>query len=150
MSKYLQEVIDEHKITASSETPASENLFVISDNSPPLPEDLREDFHRGVAQLLYAGVRARPDFLLLIIFLSSWVNIATYEDQKKLKRVMKYVKGTLDLGINIGPDKDGYLKIFTYADASYGVHKDMRSHTGIMVTLGSGPIISKSFKQKIE
>jgi hypothetical protein len=105
MSKYLQEVIDEHKITASSETPASENLFVISDNSPPLPEDLREDFHRGVAQLLYAGVRARPDFLLLIIFLSSWVNIATYEDQKKLKRVMKYVKGTLDLGINIGPDK---------------------------------------------
>ena len=46
MSKYLQDDVNEHEITAISETPASENLFVISDNSPLLSEDLREDFHR--------------------------------------------------------------------------------------------------------
>jgi hypothetical protein len=34
-------------------------------------------------------------------------------------------------------------------DASYGVHKDCKSHTGTVVTLGKGPVLVKSVKQKI-
>ena len=42
------------------------------------------------------------------------------------------------------------LFIIAFVDASYGVHTNMRSHTGYTVGLGSGPICSKnSSSQKI-
>ena len=36
-----------------------------------------------------------------------------------------------------------------YVDASYGVHPDMKSNTGCLVTLGAGPIFAKSGTQKL-
>ena len=44
---------------------------------------------------------------------------------------------------------DSLSKIRWYVDASYGVHPDCRSHTGATMTLGSGSVISKSTKQKL-
>ena len=35
-----------------------------------------------------------------------------------------------------------------YSDASYGIHADAKSHTGLYLTLGRGPILCKSYKQK--
>jgi hypothetical protein len=35
------------------------------------------------------------------------------------------------------------------SDSSFAVHKDIRSHTGAIMTLGKGTIISKSTKQKV-
>ena len=149
MKKFLNEVISESNITSIAETPAAENLFNISDNSPLLNDTDREKFHSTVAKLLYAGVRVRPDILLPIIFLSSRVTKATTEDAKKLRRVLRYLNGTVDMGITLRPDTDGALRIHTYADASYGVHGDCKSHTGIMISLGGGPVLCKSVKQKI-
>ena len=37
----------------------------------------------------------------------------------------------------------------TWVDTSYAVHHDMRSHTGGVITLGTGAIMSKSSKQKL-
>ena len=48
----------------------------------------------------------------------------------------------------LGGDSHGVLRLRTYADASYGVHMDDKSHTGNVITLGRGPIYSKSSKQK--
>ena len=50
----------------------------------------------------------------------------------------------------LGGDSDGVLRLRAYADASYGVHIDGKSHTGNVITLGRGPIFSKSSKQKSE
>ena len=130
-------------------TPACESLFQISSNSPKLSEQERELFHHTVAQLLFAAIRARPDILLPVIFLTTRVQIATEEDKKKLFRVLKYVKGTLDLEMILGADSTGSLRVFTYADASYGVHHDMKSHSGTYISLGRGHIFCKSAKQKI-
>ena len=37
----------------------------------------------------------------------------------------------------------------TWVDASYAVHKDMKSHTGGVVSFGIGAVMSKSSKQKL-
>ena len=37
----------------------------------------------------------------------------------------------------------------TFIDAAYGVHEDMKSHTGGVVTFGLGAITSKLLKQKL-
>eukprot|EP00980_Cylindrotheca_fusiformis_P020849 scaffold7838_cov89-Cylindrotheca_fusiformis.AAC.1 len=36
-----------------------------------------------------------------------------------------------------------------WVDASYGVHPDLRSHTGATMMMGKGSLYSKSMKQKI-
>jgi hypothetical protein len=43
----------------------------------------------------------------------------------------------------------GTPTVTAYVDASYGVHPDMKSHTGCLVTLGAGPIFAKSGSQKL-
>ena len=48
----------------------------------------------------------------------------------------------------LGDDSNGILRLRAYADASYGVHMDGKSHTGNVLTLGRGPIFCKSSKQK--
>lgn len=39
--------------------------------------------------------------------------------------------------------------MYTWVDASYAVHRDMKSHTGGAVSFGRGVIMSKSSKQKL-
>ena len=149
MKEYLAEIVSEANIQTIAETPAADNLFNISPDSPLLEESKREAFHSTVAQLLFAAIRVRPDILLPVIFLTSRVTKATEEDAKKLRRILRYLKGTSDLGIILGPDADGELRIHMFADASYGTHEDCKSHSGINLTLGRGPIRCRSIKQKI-
>jgi hypothetical protein len=71
----------------------------------------------------------------------------TEQDWAKLKRVMQFLNRTLDDYMIIGADSLTVLK--TWVDASYGVHPDMKSHTGGVISLGRGVIMSKSSKQKL-
>ena len=41
------------------------------------------------------------------------------------------------------------VSILAYVDASYGVHPDMKSHTGCVIGIGCGPVYSKSTCQKL-
>ena len=57
------------------------------------------------------------------------------------------MNGTADLGIVLEPTTS--LQLLAYVDASYGVHKDFKSHTGGILTLGMGPVFTKSSRQKL-
>jgi hypothetical protein len=149
MAEYLKEIVTDNDVQKVAETPAAESIFCVSETATLLDDDARDHFHTTVAKLLYAAVRVRPDILLPIIFLSSRVTKATTQDSKKLRRVLRYLKGCYDLGINLGPDQDGTLRVHMFADASFGVHPDAKSHTGIFLSLGLGPILCKSVKQRI-
>jgi hypothetical protein len=65
-----------------------------------------------------------------------------------LFRVLCYLKGTVNLGIILRPG-DGPIQLSAYADASYGVHPDGKSHSGLVIALGSGPVFVRSSKQRI-
>ena len=69
------------------------------------------------------------------------------DDYKKLARVMKYIQGTIGLPLILSIDKSGNIK--WYVDASFAVHKDMRSHTGGFMTMGTGGAYVQSSKQKL-
>ena len=77
---------------------------------------------------MYLGKRARPDILVGISFLSKRVTMSNEEDWKKLIRVMIYLKNTKDIVLCLEADDAQNLK--WYVDASFGTHKDMKSHTG--------------------
>ena len=63
-------------------------------------------------------------------------------------RLLNFIHTTQQDGVMLGGDSNGVLRLRAYADASYGVHMDGKSHTGNVITLGRGPIFSKSSKQK--
>ena len=60
---------------------------------------------------------------------------------------MRYVRGTKDLPLILSANGTGILK--WYVDGSYGVHPNLRGHTGGGLTLGRGFPVSASTKQKL-
>jgi hypothetical protein len=149
MNQYLEEAITECglDIASTAVTPARRDLFDIDANSMLLPKPAADVFHSTVAKLLYVATRARMDILLAVGFLCTRVSKATTQDQHKLKRVLEYLKGTMDLEYTIGADS--LSKLRTWVDASYAVHPDMKSHTGGVMSLGIGGLACKSTKQKL-
>jgi hypothetical protein len=53
-----------------------------------------------------------------------------------LKRVLKYLKDTLDEFLTLGADDITMMK--RWVDAPYAVYNDMKSHTGGVVSIGRG------------
>ena len=60
---------------------------------------------------------------------------------------MKDLNGTRTFHLTLGIDDVKVIK--WYVDAPYGVHPDLRSHTGSIMTMGTGAIQSGSAKQKM-
>jgi hypothetical protein len=149
MKSYLTEAITESglNITKKVATPARKHLFDVDEKSPLLNKEESEAFHSVVAKLLYVSLRARMDLLLAIGFLCTRVSKSTKQDQMKLKRVLEYINATMDLEYTLGADDLAKMK--TWVDASYAVHPDMKSHTGGVISFGTGGILCKSTKQKL-
>ena len=149
MKSYLEESIKEcgMNIVLKANTPAKRTLFEVDPKSRALNKEEAETFHRIVAKLLYVSIRARADILLPVGFLCTRVSKSTEQDQAKLKRVLEYINGTINLEYTLGADSLNKLR--TWVDASYAVHPDMKSHTGGIMSLGIGGIAQKSTKHKL-
>ena len=149
MKNYLIEAIEESGmgIAHTATTPANKELFDIDTNAALLDTRSSDAFHRVVAKLLYVSTRARVDLLLTVAFLSTRVTKSTSQDQRKLKRLLEYIRGSIDLTYTLGADD--LTRFRTWVDASYAVHHDMRSHTGGVVSFGRGGLFCKSFKQRL-
>jgi Reverse transcriptase (RNA-dependent DNA polymerase) len=150
MTNFIDDTISESAIDlhpAGCSTPAKADLFDIDESSPALPTAQAEVFHCIVAKLLYLSKRGRPDIQLAVAFLTTRVSKSTEQDWVKLTRVLQYLHGTRKLHLTLGADS--LSAITTWTDASYAVHPDMRSHTGGVISLGTGTIMCKSTKQKL-
>jgi hypothetical protein len=148
MDTYLGEAIVEfpEDCTATASTPAATYLFEVND-CPNLSKPKRKILHSITAKLLFVTKRARPDISVPITFLSSRVTKADEDDWKKLKRLLQYIHGTINMPLTLSIDNMSIMK--TWVDASYAIHHDMRSHTGGNITMGKGTLNSKSAKQKL-
>jgi hypothetical protein len=147
MEHYTKELLAQYKVEGKVNAPALPNLFEIKE-SPLLSEKERKKFHSIVAALLYLAKRTRPDVLTTVSFLSTRVTKATENDSKRLDRLLKYLNYDPSSGIVLKPG-DQPLSINASIDASYGVHEDGKSHSGLCIALGEGPVFVRSSKQKI-
>ena len=131
---------------AAAPTPAGNNLFNVG-KSKPLGKEMRKQFHTCVAKGLFIAKRSRPDILLTVSVLCGRVRGPTSEDLEKLVRLCKYMNATKELHLVLTANDMRVMKI--YVDASYGVHEDLRSHTGAVTKFGQGSAYSASLKQKV-
>ena len=75
------------------------------------------------------------------------VNIPGRSDWAKLRRLLQYLNGTLEMRRVVS--LNSLLEMEIFIDAAHATHHDMRGHTGGCVSVGDGVIHSKSGKQKI-
>jgi hypothetical protein len=143
-SKYIAECLSTHGTTGISSTPSNKLLM------KPVDSPLVDQHHylSDLMKLMYLAKRTRPDILFTLSFLATRSSEPNSNDRSNLDRVFKYLNGTRDLGIRFIPSAPS---LCCYCDASYAVHVDAKSHSGILYTLGmnNGPLLTKSSKQKL-
>jgi hypothetical protein len=130
-------------------TPAAEYLFQVWNSSEAefVSEEKAKEFHHITAQLLFLSARARRDIQVTVVFLTTRVKKPDTDNWGKLRRVLKYLKGTKHMKLILSIDN--LSKIMWWVDASDWTHEDCRGHTAAMISLGGGAVISSSRKQKI-
>lgn len=146
MEGYTNDLLAYAKVNGTVTSPATHSLFSHNPADEQLGQDEKEQFHTLVAKLLYLAKRVRPDVLTAVSVLTSRVQQPTVVDRQKLDRILKYLNGNQHFGIILEKRFDHPL---AFVDASYGVHPDCKSQTGLFITLGLGPVFVRSSKQKL-
>ena len=136
MKDHVLDAIDDfpEEVSKSRTTPAGDSIFQVTSTSPFLDIGKGKLFHSIFAKLLSTSRRARPNIQVPIGFLGTRVTCSTQEDWIKLKHVLEYLKSTIDLALTL--DMDSTSLVTWLVDTSYGVHLDMRSQTGGVMSLG--------------
>ena len=111
-------------------------IFYIAEDAIKLSRTDADLFHHFVAQLLYLSKQARLEIQLEVSLLWTRVREPDTYEYKNLERATEYTQGTINLPLFLSIDKSGNIK--WYVDAEFVVHKDMRSHYGGFMTMGTG------------
>ena len=138
MKDYIEESIDlfREKISTKVSSPAKKGLQNVDEGSTRLEKKDADIFHSIVAKQLWVGKWGRPNIEPSISFLCTRVTKSTKEDTAKLRQVFQYLKHTIDDKIIMGAER--LIQLCTWVDAAYGVHPDLKSHTGGCVSSGYG------------
>ena len=108
-----------------------------------------KSLHLIVAKLLYLVTRVRFEILLAVNYLTTLVKRFTKGDLEKAFRIIKYLHGSIDIGLTLCIGEECLSSVHLFADAAYGVHEDGKSHSADVVTVGNAAVKVKSQKQKI-
>ncbi|UYV74741.1 hypothetical protein LAZ67_12000762 [Cordylochernes scorpioides] len=88
-----------------------------------------------------------PDIAYITSKLSQYSRQPKQMHWTAIKRVMRYLRGTIDLGVKFERGKTGILK--SYTDASWSTTHDGKSYSGYVLKLGEATIDWKSSKQPL-
>ena len=128
-------------------TPASNDLISRDDEAKALDKVRKEQFHNTVAKGIFVAKRSRPDIQPTIAVLATRVKNPNESDWEKMVRLLKCLNGTRKKCLTLRVDNLNVLK--WYVDVSFAVHPDFKSHTGGILTMGHGALVSMSRKQKL-
>lgn len=150
MDEYVQNMLEEFPIkfaeASKQATPAGNDLLRAGTGNL-LDKKKRECFHSFVAKGLFLSKRARLDVHQTIAVLSSRVREPKESDWKALVRFMRYLHCTKFWHKTLSADNLRVMK--WWIDASFAVHPDFKSHTGSVMSMGSGAAQVMSRKQKL-
>jgi hypothetical protein len=147
LTNVFENLLNDENINESVNTPASNNILFVNELEDILCEEEQNKIRSITYKLMYLATRTRPDIYFAVNHLCTKINKYTLDDKRKVNRVLKYLHGTVDMGINF--IKKDQLNIELYADASHGIHQDGKGHSGLSIMINNSPILVKSSKQKI-
>lgn len=100
-----------------------------------------------IGSLMYLAVGTRPDIAHAVGIASRYLEKPTVVHEKSAKRILKYLKNTINFGILF--HSDGTYQLNAYSDADFAGDIDSRrSTTGYVFIFGGGAISWCSERQK--
>ena len=105
-----------------------------ADQGTPLTEDAVFDYRSAVGGLQYLTL-TRPDISFAVNKVCQYLSKPTTVHWKAVKRILRYVKGTVDTRLRIRKSPSLLLSVFTDADWA-GSADDRRSTGGFAVFFG--------------
>ena len=105
-------------------------------------------YRRRIGSLCYL-VHTRPDIAFAVGYMSWFMERLTMEHVQAVKRILRYVAGTLDYGLHYGRAPDT-ARFVGYCDSDLAGDVDTsKSTTGTMFFLGDCLVSWQSLKQKV-
>lgn len=114
-------------------------------NETPNEDDLKLPYRELVGAITYLSSTTRPDIAFAVSYLGQFNNCFGSEHWKAAKRVLRYLRGTLDLGLVFKSNSD---LIKEFVDADWGsCCDDRRSYTGYIFLFNGCPVSWDAKKQ---
>lgn len=145
-ARHIHDLLSQHKMAGAKEnvTPMCSSASLTHNDDTSLVDPTL--YRRIVGGLQYLSI-TRPDICYAVNRLSQYMHSPTETHWTALKRILRYLKGTIHHGLYL--KKNSSLALNAFSDSDWGGERDTgRSTTGYIVYLGSNPISWKSSKQK--
>jgi hypothetical protein len=125
---YWKELLAEFGLTDCRPVKTPSELKVEEDTTAALDSEEHAMYRRAVGKVMYAGV-IRPDVQFTVKELARRLAAPTGADWLRLKRLLRYLKGTQDYVLNLtGHDDSDAVNV--YADANWAAGPNRRSTSG--------------------
>ena len=109
-----------------------------------------QEYQAMIGSLTYASIATRPDLSSAVGVLSQFMNKPGLQHVKGVKRVLRYIKGTLNYGIRFDKSSDADFKLYSFSDADWAGDVNTRKSTsGYVCRIGGATISWKSKRQSI-
>lgn len=102
-------------------------------------------YREAVGSLMYLGLASRPDISFAVGQISQFCENPGADHWSAVRRILAYLKGTMDYGIRYGSTKN---ELIGYCDSDYaGDPSSRRSTSGFIFLLHGGPVAWSSRRQ---
>ena len=110
------------------------------------PTVYQSTYQSAVGSLLYLSNWTRPDITFAVNNVAKFMKRPSRDHWTAVKRIFRYLKGTVDYGIVYNPDSNSSLVGYSDADWAGDVN-DRKSTSGYVFMLGGAPVSWRSNKQ---
>jgi hypothetical protein len=143
--KYIKEMLEIYGMAdcTPTPTPAADKQRLTKNMSPQTDEERAEmhgiRYRHAVGHLLYLAMVSRFDIMNSVRELTRFMQEPGMEHWAAVKRVMRYIKGTIDVPLIFGPFPPGEVVLVGYSDSDWAGELDTRrSTTGYVFLMAGG------------
>lgn len=130
--------------------PMDPNTRLSSTQSPSTTEEFARmrdvPYHEAVGSLMYASLGTRPDITYAVQCVSRFASKPGLAHWDAVKRIFRYLKGTLDLWLTYGAQEK---KLIGYTDADGSMAEDRHAISGYAFLLHGGAVSWTTKRQEI-
>lgn len=139
---YVKKVLNNLNLNTSKSSKIPLDTGYYKNREQQQEEFLRpDDYRKAVGSLLYLSVNTRPDVSVAASILGRQVAKPYMYDWKEMKRVAKYLKGTINTEIKMGNKEETEEILYGYADADWAGDKEDRKSNSGYVFIYKGALI---------
>jgi hypothetical protein len=143
---FLRSILKKHGLEGLKKTPSTPATDKLLERGESKAVD-KTQYLSLLMSLMYLARYTRPDVLMPVSYLATKSSKPTEDDFGKAMRVLRYLAGTVSVGLEFRRDVKFHPII--HADASHLLYDSGHGQAGMFITNGSAPVAHRSIKIKM-